>query len=284
MIDGNKVVWGWSSLWNDSWWQFDIVAEISDTLEGGDVLVNTIEVGSDDPEGVEIDGGNNTFDLPVTILSPKFEVGKTYESSMVAGTLVTYTLTVTNVGTETGTGVVLSDAVPVNLTYQGSDGTLTGGDVVWNLTSIAADGGTASGWFQGGLPCSGSVTNDDYRVVGSDQGVASSIGPAVTLAVVAPTLSPSFEQSSVTVDIGETVHFTDTSIWNGTDIVTWSWDFGDGQTGSGATTSHAYSAPGSYDVTLTITDTCGYSDSQTVVNAVSIAQNRTYLPIVVSNY
>ena len=222
--------------------------------------------------------------MPVTILNPKFEVGKIYESSAVAGTLVTYTLTVTNMGTEAGTGVVLSDAVPVNLTYQGSDGTLTGGDVVWNLTSIAADGGTASGWFQGLLPCSGSVTNDDYRVVGSDQGVASSVGPAVSLAVVAPTLSPAFDQSSVTVDIGETVHFTDTSIWNGTDIVAWSWDFGDGQTGSGATTSHAYSAPGSYDVTLTITDTCGYSDSQTVVNAVSIAQNRTYLPIVVSNY
>ncbi|MEJ2098306.1 MAG: hypothetical protein P8Y38_14620, partial [Deltaproteobacteria bacterium] len=170
VIDGDTVVWGWGPLWSDSWWQFDIVAAISDTLEGGDVLVNTIEIGSDDPEGVDIDEGNNTFDLPVAILNPKFEVGKTYESSMVAGTLVTYTLTVTNVGTEAGTGVVLSDAVPANLTYQASDGTMAGDDVVWNLPSVAADGGTAGGWFRGLLPCSGSITNDDYRVVSSDQG------------------------------------------------------------------------------------------------------------------
>jgi uncharacterized repeat protein (TIGR01451 family) len=284
VVDGNTVVWGWGPLWNDSWWQFDIVAAISDTLEGGDVLVNTIEVDSDDPESVDIDEGNNIFDLPVTILNPKFEVGKSYESSMVAGTPVTYTLTVTNVGTEAGTGVVLSDALPADLTYQASDGTLTGGDVIWNLASIAADGGTANGWFRGLLPCSGSVTNDEYRVVSSDQGISSPGGPAVGLTVVAPVLNPSFEQSAVSIDVGDTVYLTDTSTWNGTDIVTWSWDFGDGQTGSGATTSHAYSAPGSYDVTLTITDTCGYSDSQTVVNAVSIAQNRTFLPLVIKNY
>jgi PKD repeat protein len=48
------------------------------------------------------------------------------------------------------------------------------------------------------------------------------------------------------------VTFTSTSI-NGSSF---SWKFGDGATGSGATTSHTYHAPGNYLVTLTITDHC----------------------------
>jgi hypothetical protein len=52
--------------------------------------------------------------------------------------------------------------------------------------------------------------------------------------------------------IDSAVTFTSTSI-NGSSF---SWKFGDGTTGSGATTSHTYHAPGNYLVTLTITDHC----------------------------
>jgi PKD repeat protein len=38
------------------------------------------------------------------------------------------------------------------------------------------------------------------------------------------------------------------------DIVTWEWDFGDNSTGTGETTTHAYSTAGIYNVTLTVTD------------------------------
>jgi hypothetical protein len=40
----------------------------------------------------------------------------------------------------------------------------------------------------------------------------------------------------------------------GTKTLTYSWTFGDGATGSGATTTHAYAAAGTYSVSLTITD------------------------------
>jgi ABC-type branched-subunit amino acid transport system substrate-binding protein/PKD repeat protein len=40
-------------------------------------------------------------------------------------------------------------------------------------------------------------------------------------------------------------------------IVDYSWDFGDGQTGTGADTSHMYSEPGTYSVTLIVTDNIG---------------------------
>ena len=43
----------------------------------------------------------------------------------------------------------------------------------------------------------------------------------------------------------------------------YAWDFGDGNTGSGATTSHTFTTPGTYTVTLTVTDPAGSSDSTT---------------------
>ncbi len=46
-------------------------------------------------------------------------------------------------------------------------------------------------------------------------------------------------------------------------VASWQWSFGDGTTGVGSTAQHAYSQSGTYDVTLTITDDDGLSDSST---------------------
>jgi PKD repeat protein len=40
-------------------------------------------------------------------------------------------------------------------------------------------------------------------------------------------------------------------------ITGWSWNFGDGRTGSGATTSHSYRYDSTYNVTLKVTDANG---------------------------
>lgn len=49
------------------------------------------------------------------------------------------------------------------------------------------------------------------------------------------------------------------------DALTYSWDFGDGTTGTGATTNHTYTSEGSYHVTLTVSDGELSSTAKTVI-------------------
>lgn len=57
--------------------------------------------------------------------------------------------------------------------------------------------------------------------------------------------------------------FMSTSTDSDGNIVTWSWDFGDGESDSGESVSHRYAASGNYDVTLTVTDDDGAQSSIT---------------------
>ncbi|MCJ7552206.1 MAG: PKD domain-containing protein, partial [Anaerolineae bacterium] len=142
------------------------------------------------------------------------------------------------------------------------DGTPAGGAVTWNFTSIASYGGTATGWFSGTLPCTtGSVTNDEYRVVSSDEGVDSPPGAAVVFDVVAPAVDTAFDVSTDTVVVSTTIHFTGTSTTNGTPIVEREWDFGDGSAHVFTPdASHTYLSDDIFTARLTVTDTCGYSE------------------------
>jgi hypothetical protein len=52
-------------------------------------------------------------------------------------------------------------------------------------------------------------------------------------------------------------------------IVSYTWNFGDGATASGVTASHAYTAFGSFNVTLTVTDNSGQSAGNNVPTTIS---------------
>lgn len=69
-----------------------------------------------------------------------------------------------------------------------------------------------------------------------------------------------------TVIPGETVTFdgSGSSDPDGT-IVSYEWDFCDGATGSGETTTHVYASTGTYTVTLTVTDDYGAIDTDTTI-------------------
>ena len=54
-------------MWSDSTWYFDIVVQITDTVEAGEVLTNTIEAYGDSPSDVEPYYDNNVSHAAVTI-------------------------------------------------------------------------------------------------------------------------------------------------------------------------------------------------------------------------
>ncbi|HUL75513.1 MAG TPA: PKD domain-containing protein [Vicinamibacterales bacterium] len=76
---------------------------------------------------------------------------------------------------------------------------------------------------------------------------------------------------------GDAVQF-DASSSTGT-IVSYSWSFGDGSTGTGARTSHTYSLTGQYTVVLTITDDRGNTASSDPKNgAIAVGANTDPVP------
>ena len=54
-----------------------------------------------------------------------------------------------------------------------------------------------------------------------------------------------------------TCNFTDTSADGDGSIVSWAWDFGDGNTSTAQHPTHGYALAGTYTVTLTATDDGG---------------------------
>jgi PKD repeat protein len=67
---------------------------------------------------------------------------------------------------------------------------------------------------------------------------------------------------------GQTVKFTSTSTDDGT-IVASTWNFGDGNVGSGTSVTHTYTQAGTYTVKLTVTDNGGKSSTKTAQVTVS---------------
>jgi len=65
------------------------------------------------------------------------------------------------------------------------------------------------------------------------------------------------------------VQFTDRSS-SGCEIVAWLWDFGDGGSSTAQNPTHIFLREGTFTVTLTVWDACGYSDSITMQAYISI--------------
>ena len=249
----NTIVWN-GSIAPTSGVEIVYTTTVAGGLEEGALITNTATLTA---------AARSVASTPVTttVYAMAFTVTKTIEGAAVAGAPLTYTLKVTNLsGVETATGVVVTDALPAGANYV-SGGALSPDDVVeWTIPAIAPGMSEQVGFVV--TTCQTSLENADYRVVTSTQGADSPPGPAVTTDLTPPALEPAIDVAAPQPTVvGSEVVFTATANTTGGPIVAWTWDFGDGESGTGEWASHTYATAGTFPVTLWVTDTCGYAAS-----------------------
>jgi len=158
--------------------------------------------------------------------------------------------------------------IPAHFTATVSSGT----NIVytWNFGDGATGSGatithtyTTAGWRRVGGQAQNSVSFTGY---GFDRYVADAPITGLQASNDSPTL------------IGQTTTFSAT-LAGGTGV-TYSWDFGDGTSGSGITATHTYAHPSIYDATLTATNSAG---TQKDITSVTVFAYYAHLPIIFRN-
>jgi PKD repeat protein len=187
-------------------------------------------------------------------------------------------------GTDAGTGSAFTytpTASAIGLRTIGataSDGNSLGGSAttMWAVLVVAADGDDDH--WDANVDCDdadASVNPGHIEVVGNgknddcDDASPDSGSPPVA----------AFSHGAAVA--GTPISFTDGSTDPNGDIASWSWDFGDlSGTDTHRNPTHTYTAPGTYTVSLTVTDATGKSDAKTAQLTVTRAPTATftYLP------
>jgi gliding motility-associated-like protein len=127
---------------------------------------------------------------------------------------------------------------------------------------LTASGGNAYLWSTGAQTASITVlTQGVYSVTVSNSCGTSSI--SVTLTEIP--IQAGFTATPTSGSAPLPVNFTNTSI---SDLSTCTWDFGDGNTSNTVNANHVYAEPGNYTVQLTVVNSLGCTDVETLVISV----------------
>ncbi len=196
---------------------------------------------------IDDDGATATDTLSVVVSNVAPTAAFTTDSTAAEGEVITFTATTT---TDTE-----SDLPLLTYTWDFGDGS-TGSGVT--VTHAFADEGTYT----------------TTLTVKDDDGATSTTTLALTVSNAAPVASITSVTGSRTPFIeGDTLTFTGSGTDAGTsDVLSYSWSFGDSSTATGSTTTHAYSTAGNYTVTLTVTDNDGGVGTTTTTVSVTTPQ------------
>jgi uncharacterized repeat protein (TIGR01451 family) len=109
------------------------------------------------PQGAAPDLGADEYRFPTPLLT----INKSGPTTATPGSLITYTLTITNNGSLTATNLVITDVIPPGTSYV-SGGTKVGNVVSWTIPSLATNGGITRTTFV--VTATQTITNSDYGV------------------------------------------------------------------------------------------------------------------------
>jgi uncharacterized repeat protein (TIGR01451 family) len=112
--------------------------------------------------------------------TPVLTITKHGPVTATAGSLITYTLTVTNHGTLAASNLLITDALPAGATYI-SGGSLVGNVVSWTIPSLAINKSLTRTFS---VTASQTITNSRYRV--SANGSISATGQAKVITTILP--------------------------------------------------------------------------------------------------
>ena len=238
----------------------------------GEDSVNVIGQGTAVATVVEVRDRN---DLPVSGASVLFLLGEGGTATLNAG-LSQVAVTTNALGQAAVTvNPLASGAVQLQVSAAFQGQTATAAIVQTNLATGAAVGATggAAGTAGAGGGTGGGAGGATGAAAGGGTGgglgtggvvgvVAGSVGAAVAGVAVARDAAPAPPVAALRITpngigmAGLTEYRFD---GNGSsdpneDVLTYSWDFGDGSRGTGVTATHIYAAAGTYEVTLTVSD------------------------------
>ncbi|MFC1663744.1 PKD domain-containing protein [Patescibacteria group bacterium] len=164
-----------------------------------------------------------------------------------------------------------SENVPIDIVLTGSD--IDDDPLIYSIVSQSTNG-----TLSGEAPNLTYTPNSDY--IGQDSftfkindGTADSNIATVTITVNQANEPPiaNIITDKTEVFVGETINFdgSGSSDSDGT-IISYDWDFGDGEQGTSSSVNHVFSVEGSYNVTLLVTDDSDLTDSEIINISVSL--------------
>ena len=154
-------------------------------------------------------------------------------------------------------GATYSNSTSVTLGLVASDATSGvsqvrfSNDGVWDSESWESFAATKS-WTL----TSGDEIKNVYYEIKDKAGGTSTFSSFIFLDMTLPVADAGQPQSAM---VGQSVAFNGGGSTDNLDIASYSWDFGDGGTGSGVTPTHTYSSVGSFTVKLMVKDLAGNS-------------------------
>jgi uncharacterized repeat protein (TIGR01451 family) len=100
--------------------QVDFAVDVDNPIAAGVTQIdNTVEVGDDGASGADVNPGDNSdSDSTPVVAAPDMQISKDEGDVVVLpGETILYTLIMTNAGDQNATGVVVTDTVPANTTF-----------------------------------------------------------------------------------------------------------------------------------------------------------------------